>query len=99
MRCPWLAGITRDGASMPVYIALNGEPTRMTRVWTNVPDVDFNGNGRLDEVDVDVDINNVQSNLPPSPHGWHEEHNDWANIKLNFQKSLSLPDKVHVLCP
>ena len=93
-----LAGITRDGVSVPVYIALDGDPSRKTLAWTDVPDVDFNGNGVIDTVNVDVDINNVDPDFVPSPQGRHTDYDDWANILLNFRTSPSFPEGVHFVC-
>jgi hypothetical protein len=94
-----LEGITRNGESVPVYIALNGMPERVTLAWTSVPNVDFNDNNTIDAGTVDVDINHIDPDRLPSPHGQHTDYDDWANIVLNFRAALSFPEGVHVVCP
>jgi hypothetical protein len=95
-----LAGITRDGVSVLVYIAVigqDGKPTGVRLVGTDVPNVDFNSNGRIDAGTVDVDINYIDPDEPPSPHDGHTDYNDWRNIKLDFRGSPSFPAGVHHL--
>jgi hypothetical protein len=94
-----LEGITRDGQSVPVYIALDGDTNRVTLAWTSLPNVDFDGDGSIDVGYVNADINHIDPHTPASPHGQHADFDDWESINLDFRASPSFPEGAHPACP
>lgn len=95
-----LAGVMRDGESVPVFVALNGDPARVTLQFTNSGPINFDGVGDPDAPPFTVeDINHIDPTVLSSVIESHRDFKDWPALQLDFRNSPSFADGVHTLCP
>jgi hypothetical protein len=94
-----LGGISRDGAAVPVLIAIAGDTNQVRAQPVGVAPFDFNGDQGYSAAPQAVDLNHIDPKVPASPGEVHADHDDWAVIALDFSQSPSFEEGAHPACP